>query len=259
MDSVEPIKQEPDNGKRMEVANGSKPVDAEQDTTNDEKEPVKTLTQRMSDMRKECAGVGKEDIPMQSKDGTKKWKIQAHTIEGVLHGVRTLFDKHGVWMQPQLVERTFSGNRCDAIFDFYFENIDDADDRKVVRWAGSGADNSDKGFAKAGTNALKEMLKKVFLITDREDAKEETDQVEYRSNEGATRAEVDEALDQARAALQQWASTFKDALENAKSAKDIARLQRENKDQLTDENLPDVTRTFFVELIERRKDELKEE
>lgn len=229
------------------MAEGPRPADREEDT-----EPVKTLTQRMAAIRKDASGIGKEEITMGS------YKIKAHTIEGVLHGVRTLFDKHGVWMQPQLAERTYHGNRCDVLFDFYFENIDDADDRKVIRFAGAGTDNNDKGFAKAATNALKEMLKKVFLITDREDAKEEEDQVEYDSGDGASRAEVDKLSEQKRAAIEQWAKTFKHALMGAKDVASIQRLQRENKDQLVDESLPSVTRDFFIELIEKRKEELAE-
>ena len=257
MENVDLLDQAPDHAGGMEVADGAEPADAGQDSVKEE-EPIKTLTQRMMAIRSECAGIGKENIKMQTKSG-KEFSIQAHTIEGVLHGVRNLFDKHGVWMQPQLVERVYNGNRCDAVFDFYFENVDDADDCKIVRFAGSGTDNSDKGFAKAGTNALKEMLKKVFLITDREDAKEETDQIEYRSNEGATRAEVDEATNQARDALLSWAKTFKSSLENAQSTKDVERLMRENKDQLTSADLPEVTRSFFIELIERRKQDLSGE
>lgn len=239
----EMVEMETNNGSGVEVVESPQPANDESDS----KERPPTLTQRMMAIRAESSGVGKENIKMGS------YSIKAHTIEGVLHGVRALLDRYGVWMQPNLVERTFNGNRCDVIFDFYFENLDDAEDRKVIRYAGSGTDNSDKGFAKAGTNALKEMLKKVFLITDREDAKEETDQVQYQSNEGATRAEVDEALELRRKAIEQWAKGFKGNIEAAKTLKDLQRLERENRDQLTSEDLQDVTRDYFVELIQTRK------
>ena len=242
-----------DSGDGMEVPESVEPVNANDDT----EEPPKTLTQRMAAIRAECAGVGKEEIEMQNKERTKKWTIHAHTIEGVLHGVRTLFDKHGVWLEPNLIEARYTGNRCDATFAFTFENLDDGSDKKEINWAGSGTDNADKGFAKAGTNALKEMLKKVFLITDREDAKEQTDSVEYQSNEGATRAEVDKVTDQKRAALEQWAKALKMALTKSDNLKDVQRLERENKEQLVDPELPDVTRDFFIDLIQQRKDELK--
>lgn len=230
------------------MANGAQPAD------NEEVAP-KTLTQRMAAIRKDASGIGKEAIKMQSKSGSE-FTIAAHTIEGVLHGIRTLLDKHGVWMEPQLVSREFSGNRCDVMMDFHFESVDDSGDTKVVRWAGSGTDNSDKGFAKAGTNALKEMLKKVFLITDREDAKEEEDRTEYQSADAGNNAAMERQKETARKAIEQWAKAFKVALENAKTIEDVQRLQRENKDSLASEHTPDVTRTFFIELIESRKKEL---
>lgn len=210
-----------------------------------------TLTQRMAAIRADASGIGKEQIKMGS------YNIKAHTIEGVLHGIRALFDTHGVWMEPHLIERSYDGNRCDVIFDFHFENVDNPEDRKIIRYAGADTDNGGKGFAKAGTNALKEMLKKVFLITDREDAKEEEDAVEYVSDSGASRADVEAEKEKTRAAIEQWGKTFREALVNAATLKDVQRLERENSKQLSSETLPQVTRDFFVELIETRKAELK--
>jgi predicted ATP-dependent endonuclease of OLD family len=135
----------------------------------------------------------------------------------------------------------------------HLERLDDSDESRVIRWGGAGTDNGDKAFAKAGTNALKEMLKKVFLVTDRDDAKEETESVEHQTDDGARKADLIKAREEKAGAIQQWAKTFKAALETAKTGKDIDRLQRENKAQLTDESLPDVTRDFFVDLIQERK------
>jgi hypothetical protein len=208
----------------------------------------------MAAIRGESFGIGKTDVTMQ-KDG-KSWTIKGHTVEGVLSEMRPLFAKHGVDFTPNLVERTYTGNRCDVIVDFEFESLDDPTDTRVIRWAGAGTDNGDKAFAKAGTNALKEMLKKRFLITDRDDAKEEEEAVAHQTEEGASKADLEKSKEAARAALQQWAATFKSALETAPSAADVKRLERENKAQLTSEDLPAVTRTFFVELIETRKRDL---
>lgn len=233
------------------MAEGDESADAKENTR------PRSLTQRMAAIRKAASGVGKERIKMTTKSGAE-YTIQAHTIEGVLHGIRALLDEHGVWMEMNLVERHYQGNLCDAAFDFRFENMDDPEDVRTIRYAGAGTDNADKAFAKAGTNALKEMLKKTFLITDREDAKEEEDRVEHES-EGASRAKLNTAKEAARAALEKWAVSFKSAVENAPDVKSLDRLQRENRDQLASENLPDVTRTFFVDLIQRRKKALESE
>lgn len=212
-----------------------------------------TLKQRMAAIRTECAGIGKDDIQMQNADRTKTWKIKGHTVEAVLSEIRPLLDKYGVDVTPQLVERTYSGNRCDVIVDFEFERTDESDEQRTIRWAGADTDNGGKAFAKAGTNALKEMLKKKFLITDRDDAKEETESVDHQTDEGVRRGDLAAAKEQRRAAIEQWAKTFKSALESAADLKAIQVLQRENAEQLSSEDLPAVTRTFFIELIETRK------
>src|SRR5690606_3402105 len=97
----------------VSVAEGAEPVTSRQDTAS------RTLAQRMAAIRDESFGVGKTDITMGS------FKIKAHTVEGVLSEMRPLFTKHGVDFTPNLVERTYAGNRCDVIVDFEFENLDD--------------------------------------------------------------------------------------------------------------------------------------
>lgn len=232
----------------VELAEGAKPAVAGSAPT----ETPRSLKQRLAAIRSEAFGIGKDNIKMKSKAGVE-FTIRGHTVEAVLSEMRPLFDRHGVDVWPTLVERTYSGNRCDVLVDFTFERTDDSDERRVIRWAGSGTDDGDKGFSKAGTNALKEMLKKVFLITDRDDAKEEEDKVEHRPEGAAADAKVKE---KAALNLQKWAAAFKAALEGARTSKDVDRLRRDNTDQLNDEELPAVTREFFFELIQKRKQEL---
>lgn len=229
----------------MEVAKGAEPAAA-----NEDPKPILTLKQRLAAIRDECAGITKEEIQM----GT--FKIKGHSIEGVLSEVRPLLAKHGVDVTPSIVERAYTGNRCDVLVDFTFERTDDSDEVRVIRWAGAGTDNGDKAFAKAGTNALKEMFKKRFLITDREDAKEAEESVEHKTDGEVSRAQLETAKGQRARAIEQWAKTFKAALETAKTEKDVGRLQAENAEQLTAEDLPAVTRQFFFELIQKRKTEL---
>jgi hypothetical protein len=233
---------------RVEVAEGAEPAAANESASPS----VLSLKQRLAAVRVDAFGIGKDTIKMKSKAGVE-FTIKGHTIEAVLSEMRPLLDEHEIDLWPYLVERSYVGNRCDVIIDWTFERLDESDEKRVVRWAGAGTDDGDKGFSKAGTNCLKEMLKKVFLITDRDDAKEEEEKVEHKTEDAQSRAALERARDRSAAAIQQWAKTFKAALETAESAKDVDRLQRENKDQLTDESLPEVTRTFFMELIHDRK------
>lgn len=238
-----------DNGGGVSVVESPEPASPDQDTGS----RSLTLAQRMAAIRDESFGVGKSDITM----GT--FKIKAHTVEGVLSEMRPLFARHGVDFTPNLIERTYSGNRCDVIVDFEFESLDDATDRRTIRWAGAGTDNGDKAFAKAGTNALKEMLKKRFLITDRDDAKEETDIVEHRNEGEVSRAEIEKARESARANLEKWATAARTAFLSAKTIDDVKALEREHRDQLTSPDMPAATRAFFIQLIEDRKTALKEQ
>jgi len=227
------------------VAEGDEPVAAEQAAA-----APKSLKARLAAIRDECANIGKDDIKMGS------FNIKGHTFEAVLSEVRPLLSKHGVDVTPTLVERTYAGNRCDVLIDFTFERTDDSDETRVIRWGGAGTDNGDKAFAKAGTNAVKEMLKKRFLITDREDAKEAEEAIEHKPEGAGDTAALGKAKETAARALQQWAATFKAALESASTVKEIDRLRVESADQLADENTPPVTRQFFFDLIQRRKAEL---
>jgi hypothetical protein len=217
-------------------------------------EAPRSLKARLAAIRDDCDAIQKSNI-QKEKDG-KKWTERGHIVEAILSEWRPLLAKHGVVMTPNLVERTYSGNRCDVLVDFTFERTDGDEEARTIRWAGAGTDNGDKAFAKAGTNALKEMIKKAFLVTDRDDAKEEEDKVEHQPEGQAGRAQVEKAKDVAARALQQWAVTFKAALEGASTVKEIDRLRQESADQLADENTPPVTRQFFFELIQKRKAEL---
>ena len=254
MEGLDMADDQSSDGKRMGVPASNEPADGKQDSP---KVYDMSLAQRLAAIRAEASGIGKEPIQMQNKERTKSWTIQAHTIEGILHGMRGLLDRYRVWMEMSLVERSYTGNRCDATFAFTFESLDDPADVKTIQYAGAGTDNSDKAFAKAGTNALKEMLKKQFQVTDREDAKEEEDRVEHQSEDGVKRADLERSKEETRKALAQWASTFKASIESAPDLQTIKRLERENKDQLASENLPEVTRTFFVELIVNRKRDME--
>lgn len=232
----------------MGVPAGDEPTPADEGPA-----PRLTIIQRLAAIRAECDGIGKQDIQME-KDG-KRWTIKGHTVEAVLSEIRPLFVKHGVSILPNLSERTYSGNRCDVLIDWEFACLDDPADLKVIRWGGAGTDNGDKAYAKACTNSAKELLKKTFLVTDRDDAREEEEKVEHRADGGASRDEVDQAKEKTRAAVERWAKSFRAALDGAGTEKEIDRLRADNQEQIND--LPDVTRQFFFDHIQRRKAEVK--
>lgn len=236
-----------DTGSGVGVAESPEPAVADEDTS-----PPLTLKQRMAAVRRECFGIGKDNIEMESAKGAK-FKIKGHTVEAVLSELRPLLDRFGLDLWPSLVERTYTGNRCDVIVDWTFERLDEGEETRVIRWGGAGTDNGDKGFSKAATNSLKEMLKKTFLITDRDDAKEEEETVEHQTTDQVSRVALEKAKEAARANLEKWATTARAAFMSAATLDDVKRLERDNKEQLTSEDMPAATRAFFIQLIEDRK------
>lgn len=234
-----------DTLERVAVAESPEPAAAVEDP---KEAPILSLKQRLAAIRHECADIRKDTIKMGSFD------IKGHTFEAVLSEVRPLLLKHGVDVTPSLHERSYTGNRCDVLIDFTFERTDDSEETRTIRWGGAGTDNGDKAFAKAGTNCVKEMLKKRFLITDREDAKEAEESVEHKPE--GSRSEVEDAKARAADSIVGWASTFKAALESAPTKKAVGRLQADNAERLASPDLPAVTKTFFNELIERLKRDL---
>lgn len=240
----------PDIRDGLELVEGDGSIDAELETY------TLSLAEKLAAIRAEAYGVGKDDIKMRNKERTKEWTIKGHTVEAVLAEMRPLLDRYRVGLMPQLVERAYNGNRCDVIIDFEFQDLDEPETVRVVRWAGAGTDAGDKAFSKAGTNALKEMLKKVFLITDRDDAKEEEDKVEHVTDDQMSRAKVEEAKEETRRAVEAWAKTFKRTLDDCKTLDDVKAAERDNRDQLAHPKLPPVTREFFIDEIEKLKKEL---
>jgi hypothetical protein len=117
---------------RVEVVEGVEPADRVEAAAEEAEPRVLSLKQRMAAIRDECAGIGKQDIQMQNQDRTKSWTIKGHTFEAVLSEIRPLFAKHGVDVTPNLVERTYTGNRCDVLVDFLFERTDDSDETRLI-------------------------------------------------------------------------------------------------------------------------------
>lgn len=214
-----------------------------------------SLIERLALIRADSFGIGKDNIKMsyfdKKSNERKEFTIKGHTVEAVLSEMRPLLSEMRVMLLPNLIERTYSGNRCDVLIAFEWESLDRPDDRRVLKWAGAGCDDGDKGFSKAGTNALKEHLKKLFLITDRDDAKEEEEKVEHKTDEGMSRAASDKSAELLREANEKRAKLVRGALLKADTLDDVNRLVREHNAWL--KQLPDVTATFFADLIKARK------
>jgi hypothetical protein len=238
-------------GGRVAVAEGVEPAAGEAPPLAQSVDPKANVYLRLWRIERELGAVEKSQtatVKLES-GGQYTYKFSGHDL--IIAAVNPLLAKHGVKVWPTTIGHERTGNMTVLTVRMTFVNVDEPTDVAVAEVVNYGADKGDKGASKALTNCIREAVKKALNITSEEDdrANEHTD---YQTNEGATRADLDKAKDQRRAAIEQWAKTFKMALQKAATKKDIQRLQRENAEQLSSEDLPEVTRTFFVELIQER-------
>lgn len=242
---------------RMAVVEGDKPAAAKEDTPALAKsvDTGANIFMRLWRIEQELEAIRKSQTATVKMEGGGQYTYQYSGHDLILSYVRPLLAKHGVKFWPSTVKHERQGNLTMLTVHLKFINVDQPSDIAEAEIINYGADKGDKGGTKALTNAVREGIKKALNITS-EDDKIADEHVDYVPNEGATRGEVDAAKEDRRAAIEQWAKAVKMAAEKAATKKDIERLQRENKDQLTSDDLPEVTRTFFIELFERRKAEL---
>jgi hypothetical protein len=240
---------------RVGVVEGAKPAPPEVHPLAESADAGANVFKRLWRIEQELEAIRKSQTATVKMEGGGQYTYQYSGHDLILSYVRPLLAKHGVKFWPSTIKHERQGNLTMLTVHLKFINVDQPDDIASAEVINYGADKGDKGGTKALTNAVREGIKKALNITS-EDDKIADEHVEYVPSEGVSRADMDAAREDRRAAIEQWAKAVKMAAEKAATKKDIERLQRENKDQLTSEDLPEVTRTFFIELFERRKAEL---
>lgn len=135
------------------------------------------LYQRINEVRKEISYVQKDKSVSTGSGGSYK----AVTHDQVTAMVRTHMVKHGIVSYPVLVEsqsmpkevdanmQTAKQFRYEATYDFNFVNMDDPNDKIVIRIQAHAMDNADKAPGKAISYAKKYALLKLFEIETGED------------------------------------------------------------------------------------------
>lgn len=242
----------PNQRARVELAASAEPDDRAVRPLAESADPDANVVKRLWRIEQELDALEKSQVATVKMEGGGQYTYKYSGHDLVLAAVRPLLAKHGVKTWPTTIKHERTGNLTMLTVRMDFINVDDPKDVVSAEIVNYGADKGDKGATKALTNAIREMDKKAFNITS-EDDKVADEHTDFQPTEGATRQEVTTAQEAGRAALEQWAKTFKSALENAPGKATVERLARENRDQLASEHLPEVTRTFFIELIETRK------
>lgn len=187
------------------------------------------------------------------KDGQVKgggnYKYVSH--DNVTARAKEVFAKVGIYHCASMVDLKQDGNRTIAKVELHFINTDNVGDMVKTTSFGYGNDTQDKGPGKAYSYAVKYGLMKALMLNTDEDI--EAHQIDHDS--GVSEAVI-KANSETKKALEAWAKTFKSAIENAPNLEALNLLEKENKSRLSSSDLPDVTRTFFIELITSRKSEV---
>lgn len=171
------------------------------------------LLQRINEVRKSIDYI-KKDKAVSTGGGS----YQAVTHDQVTAMVRDHMVKHGIVSYPILVEghslpkeEGAKQFRYEAVYDFIFANIDDANDKISIRIQSHAMDNADKAPGKALSYAKKYAVLKLFEIETGED-----DESRYQS------FDVNDWVDAIRGAqdLKELQQVYNDATSAALNAKD---------------------------------------
>lgn len=240
----------PHNGNGVEVAEGSNAAPG----TADGRDRDAPLIMRLWRAGNEIGKLEKDAEHEIRKDGKKVGAFNYITHDQVVQHVKVAFKKHGIAVLPTVEECKQDGNRTVMKVLVTLMNVDKPEDHLQTVSIGYGVDSSDKGPGKAYSYAMKYAYMKLLMLNSADDI--EQDGTDYQPALPPEHAAT--AMLQNKQALKSWAASFKSALTNAGSIREIDDLQKENKDTLMSSATPDVTREFFVDLIEQRKAELSE-
>lgn len=239
------------------VVEGSQPAVVANDPRLPESaDSTANVVKRLWRIEQELEAVEKSQTATVKMEGGGQYTYKYSGHDLILAFVRPLLAKHGVKTWPTTIKHERTGNLTMLTVRIDFINVDDPSDLISAEIVNYGADKGDKGGTKGLTNAVREGIKKALNITSEEDkvADEHTD---FESEDGVSTKALAAEKETSRAAIEQWAKTFKSAIESAQDEKAIGRLQADNADQLNSEHLPAVTRMFFFELIAKRKTDVK--
>jgi predicted transcriptional regulator len=238
------------------VSEGNEPASAKAPALARSVDPAASLMLRMWRAELDIGAVEKAQTATVQMESGKNYTYKFSGYDVIVAAVKPALAKHGIKVIPTTKTHERIGNLTVLTVDIAFYSVDDPEDMLTVQMVNYGADKGDKGASKALTNCVREGIKKALGITSVEDDRADETTV-YESDEGASRADLDRAKEGRRGAIENWARTMKSAIENATDTKTVDRIGRENSAQLMSEDLPEVTRVFFTELMERRKAELK--
>ncbi len=192
------------------------------------------------------------------KDGKKVGGFGYVKGDDITNEGNRLFVKHGICPLPTAVERIEEaltrGLKTTIKCELCCVNVDNSDEFVIFTAWGTGIDYSDKGDGKAYSYAVKYATAKALGLNTSDDIEEHDTEYEKRASE----PEVAKAHVGVKAQMKSWADNLKAAINGAQTLSELKEIQRNNRIALMAEDLPEVTREYFIDEIEARKVALTE-
>lgn len=132
------------------------------------------IYQRMLLIMGDVQAVQKED-----KKVNNMYRYVGH--DAVSKAVHMPMVRAGVYMQPDVIEMKQDGNRTEIMMTMTFINVDQPDDRFIMKMPGYGIDPQDKGIGKAISYATKYGYLKAFCLETGDDV--EKDNIDHEPKE----------------------------------------------------------------------------
>ena len=244
------VVQEPDIDTAVEVANG-KDADAEAAELL-EWDHDAPIALRLFRTKREIGFIDKDKTANIKTRKGSNFSYDYISHDNVALKSRVAFDKHGVLPWPTVLEREDDGNKTKLKVRVEFINVDKPDDILASEVWGDGVDESDKAPGKAYSYAVKNAILKALQLNTGEDIEADDTKHEIRPSDESLAKEKAGAAD----AVKAWADNFNSAIRGVTSSADLKEVRRNNREMLLSQEVPQVTKDYFHNLLEEAADQL---
>lgn len=181
------------------------------------------------------------------KEGNTVAKYKGITAAQIVTAAKSVLIEHGIVYLPMQSKSDvkIAGNKTVLWVDGHFVCVDQPLSAIIIGAWGAGTDNGDKDYAKAFTNANKQILAKALQMSTVDDEKDEV--VEHEPDHKPKAVKNAEAMTDT--AIKAWADAFKAALDGCKNGKDLKRVRADNAPMMNNPGVPQVTKDYFIDKI----------
>lgn len=183
------------------------------------------------------------------KEGKQVGKYKGISAAQIVTNAKSVLHDYGILYLPIQSKNDvkITGNKTAIWVDGHFICCDRPEDRVVFGSWGAGTDNGDKDYAKAFTNANKQILAKALQMSTIEDTKDDEETVAHEPEHKPKELKKAQALSDV--AVKTWADAYKSALDSCRSLKDLKRLRSENAHMMNNPEVPQVTKDYFIDKV----------